>query len=152
MGCYNLKYTFGARLKPVWVYSWLNRIYFISKNNSFLLLSLNNSSANDHYSPRLPAVFESNTFFRKRIVSWNLHVFLDFLKILKNFLEKIEKFYEIIIQKNWHVFGVIQGKIKKLLGSFWIFSYKSWYRWKWFFANISRTVRDRAKILVKINP
>ena len=121
--------------------------------NSFLPLSLNNSSATDHYFLRLPVVFKGITFFRKRKVSWYLHVFFSiFWKISKNLLEKIEKIYEIIILKNWHVFGVIQGKIKNNSVVFRIVSYKIWYWWKWFFANISRTVRDRAKILVEINP
>ena len=36
-----------------------------------------------------------------------------------------------------------------LVPNFWLFCH---FFWKWFFANISRTVRARAKILVEINP
>ena len=75
----------------------------------------------------------------------------NFGKILKNFkknwkfLEKIEKYLNQNFSK---IFNYEQGKNEK----FWKIFLKMSIFWKWFFANISRTVRARAKILVEINP
>ena len=44
--------------------------------------------------------------------------FSDFWNILKDFLDKIKKTYEIIVRKNWHVFGVIQEKNQKIIGKY----------------------------------
>ena len=91
-------------------------------------------------------------FFRKRKFLSKCCGFLaNFGKILKNFkknwkfLEKIEKYLNQNFSK---IFNYEQGKNEK----FWKIFLKMSIFWKWFFANISRTVRARAKILVEINP
>ena len=61
-----------------------------------------------------------------------------------------------IFGKNWQKFEPKFFKNLRLRArkneKFWKIFLKMSIFWKWFFANISRTVRARAKILVKINP
>ena len=95
--------------------------------------------AHQHPPPHLHPSPKAMSFFRKQ-----------FFENLMDFWQILGKFWEIQ-EKNWHFFEEITKIFANGQGKNEHFS-KNVNFLKEFFANISRTVRARAKILVEINP